>query len=62
MITIKGGGEIMRESTGELSMVVITIIIVIALVTVWNFAGPYLTNWVLGVFNNATHTTTNELT
>lgn len=44
----------MRESTGELSMVVITIIIVIALISVWKLAGPFLTNWVLSTFQSAT--------
>ena len=36
----------MKEATGELSMVVITIVAVVAILVLWNFMSPRLTNWV----------------
>ena len=40
----------MKESTGELSMVVITIIAVIAILAIWNAVKDPLSDWVTGKF------------
>ena len=41
----------MKEASGELSMVVITLIIVIAVLSIWWFAKPVIQGWVINKFN-----------
>ena len=40
----------MKEATGELSMVVITIIAVVAVLAIWNAVKGPVTNWVQNKF------------
>lgn len=41
----------MKEASGELSMVVITLIAIVAILALWNWMQPTLTNWVKQKFN-----------
>lgn len=41
----------MKEATGELSMVVVTLIAVVAILVLWNVLSPQLTEWVQEKFN-----------
>lgn len=47
----------MKESTGELSMVVITIIIIVAVVGIWNTLKPTIAQWVEDTFKKTTEAT-----
>jgi len=44
----------MKEASGELSMVVITLIIVVAVFAIWRIAKPMVQNWVVDKFNDTT--------
>lgn len=44
----------MKEATGELSMVVITIVAIVAILVLWNFMSPTLSNWVGKKFGEMT--------
>lgn len=44
----------MKEATGELSMVVITILIVVAVIAIWNLVAPTVSNWVEETFQKTT--------
>ena len=44
----------MKEATGELSMVVITIVAVVAILVLWNMMSPVLSNWVGKKFGDIT--------
>lgn len=46
----------MKEASGELSMVVITLIIVIAVLGIWRVAKPIVQNWVINKFNETANT------
>lgn len=50
----------MKEATGELSMVVITIVAVVAILILWNTMSPVLSNWVGQKFGQITDSSTNS--
>lgn len=51
----------MKESTGELSMVVITLIIVIAVIAMWGPIQNILGKWTQNIFTKKTGTLTVEV-
>lgn len=45
----------MKEATGELSMVVITLIIVVAVIGIWTALKPSIQGWVKDKFQQTTN-------
>ena len=41
----------MKEASGELSMVVVTLIAIVAVLALWQILGPKLSEWVQGKFD-----------